>query len=337
LIPVAAKVALKSWFLASKRDLPWRKVDAQGNRDPYATWISEMMLQQTQVATMVVKYSQWMLKFPKIENLAQASEADVLAAWAGLGYYNRARNLHKAAQMVMQEFKGQFPQNLKDMMRLPGTGPYTAGAVLSLAFNMQTPLLDGNLKRIFGRFYGVDYKDSKTMWSLAQLWCQDESPREINEGLMELGALVCKPSAPNCHECPLEPWCAKKEIKKPRGALTNKVDLRIHLYGVTNLQQQYLLYDQSDDLPILKKQTGFPCFVAGSVHEAEFLQQCNGEANCVGQYNHAITRYRITVVVFKMHGAQTPPVGGYYDSSQVAQKLVASFYRKGLDLLLGSI
>ncbi len=149
---------LLRWFDKHKRDLPWRKT-----RDPYAVWISEMMLQQTQVATVIPYYERFLKAFPTVHHLARADLSDVLRIWEGLGYYSRARNLHKAARTVVTRFNGTIPDNLKDLLSLPGIGRYTAGAILSIAFNRETPVLDGNVKRVLCRLYAIpeDPKESQ--------------------------------------------------------------------------------------------------------------------------------------------------------------------------------
>ncbi len=182
-------------------------------RDPYGTWISEIMLQQTQVATVMEYYRRWMTRFPDIATLARAEEADVLEAWAGLGYYSRARNVLATARKVMSDHGGSFPWKREDLLGLKGVGEYTAGAIASLAFDLSEPILDGNIVRVFSRLNGIGYlPDTKegrqTYWELARVWAGSGRPSLVNEGLMELGALVCAPRSPDCARCPLTAFCA---------------------------------------------------------------------------------------------------------------------------------
>lgn len=226
-----SSAALAAWFADNQRILPWRQtyagsaegrvaeasVDAPAEaapprRDPYRTWISEIMLQQTQVATVVDYYQRWMARFPDVAALAAAAEADVLEAWAGLGYYSRARNVLATARKVMEGHGGRFPWRREDLLALKGVGEYTAGAIASLAFNRPEPILDGNLVRVFSRLYGLDFlpddKDGKlAYWDLARAWASAPQPGLVNEGLMELGALVCTPRNPGCDRCPLARQC----------------------------------------------------------------------------------------------------------------------------------
>jgi A/G-specific adenine glycosylase len=205
---------LIQWFKKNARALPWRKPSSNRNthRDPYRVWVSEIMLQQTQVQTVVDYYQRWMIKFPDLNSLAEAKEEDVLNLWAGLGYYSRARNMLLCAQQICGDFKGEFPKNRSEILSLKGIGEYTAGAILSLAYNLPEPILDGNLIRVFSRLYQIPfYPESKTQkeiyWEYASKWVQCKSPALVNEGLMELGALVCTPKNPRCSECPLKRKC----------------------------------------------------------------------------------------------------------------------------------
>lgn len=196
---------LLNWYRINKRDLPWRK-----NRDPYRIWISEVMLQQTTVAAVIPYYEKFMIRFPKVDHLAAADEADVLEMWAGLGYYSRARNIHKAAKMISAQ---SFPQNAESLLELPGFGPYTSRAVASLAFNEKVGVLDGNVIRILSRVHGLKLKwwlpkERAVLQKLADELAQSEFNSEINQGMMELGATICTPKKPLCLLCPWKTECA---------------------------------------------------------------------------------------------------------------------------------
>lgn len=195
---------LLKWYRENRRDLPWRK-----NRDPYAIWISEVMLQQTTVAAVIPYYEKFMKRFPKVTDLAKASESQVTEMWAGLGYYSRARNLHKAAKTIGES---SFPATAQELIKLPGFGPYTANAVASLAFNQKVGVLDGNVIRVLSRVFGLKVqwwlpKDRQKLQDLAHELAQTEHNAEINQGLMELGATVCTPKKPLCLLCPWKKKC----------------------------------------------------------------------------------------------------------------------------------
>ncbi|WP_233104140.1 A/G-specific adenine glycosylase [Haliangium ochraceum] len=205
--PAALAERVIGYFRRAQRDLPWRR-----SRDPYAIWVSEIMLQQTRVAAVIPYFERWLARFPTIATLAEAPLDDVLAQWSGLGYYSRARNLHRGAQEVMQRFGGRVPASVEELRTLPGVGPYTAGAIASIAFALPAPLVDGNVARVLARLYAIegDIKASATMralWRLAGELVPAEAPGDFNQGLMELGATVCTPTRPTCLLCPLSDHC----------------------------------------------------------------------------------------------------------------------------------
>jgi len=217
-----AQRQLIDWYNQNKRTLPWRK-----DRNPYRIWISEVMLQQTTVAAVVPYYEKFMTRFPTVQKLASASEADVLEMWAGLGYYSRARNLHKAAKNIVA-MKG-FPKTADELIELSGFGPYTSRAVASLAFGEKVGVLDGNVIRVLSRFYGLklnwwENKEKEKLQKLADELAFVDENSEINQGLMELGATVCTPKSPICLLCPWKSDCvafrddlvAKLPLAKPK-------------------------------------------------------------------------------------------------------------------------
>ncbi|WP_309143871.1 A/G-specific adenine glycosylase [Oscillatoria sp. HE19RPO] len=197
--------SLLSWYAQEGRDLPWRH-----HRDPYPIWISEVMLQQTQVKTVIPYYERWLERFGTIASLAESSQQDVLKLWQGLGYYARARNLHAGAQAIVHDYGGSFPMTLEAALALPGIGRTTAGGVLSAAFNLPLPILDGNVKRIFARLIGLQVPPAKAMkllWQCSEVLLDPENPRDFNQALMDLGATVCTPKAPECSRCPWMAHC----------------------------------------------------------------------------------------------------------------------------------
>jgi A/G-specific adenine glycosylase len=202
------RAKLLDWYDAGCRDLPWRR-----SRDPYAIWISETMLQQTRVDTVVPYYERFLERFPDLESLADADEDSVYSLWAGLGYYSRARNLHSAARMVVDELGGQLPDDPDALRKLPGIGRYTAGAIASIAFDRPEPVVDGNVTRVLCRLLGIresvaESAISSRLWREAGALARGPRPGALNQAPMELGALVCTPAAPGCPSCPLRRSCA---------------------------------------------------------------------------------------------------------------------------------
>jgi A/G-specific adenine glycosylase len=206
--------ALTKWHDQQQRSLPWRSAPA-GQRDPYQVWISEIMAQQTRVETVVDYFERWMRRFPTIEALAAADQQEVLKQWEGLGYYARARNLHRAAQMVVAEHGGILPSERAVLRRLPGIGDYTVGAILSLAYNQAEAILDGNVKRVLSRLADIDQPIDQPatlqrLWGMAREVVEAAPPQQagtVNEALMELGALICVPANPRCLLCPVAEAC----------------------------------------------------------------------------------------------------------------------------------
>ena len=212
---VKIRGALLDWYDSEKRDLPWRQT-----RDPYSIWVSEIMLQQTQVQTVIPYYRRWMRAFPTLRRLAKAPEEKVLKLWEGLGYYSRARNLKKAAQKIQQDFNGVVPENYQDILSLPGIGKYTAGAILSIAHDQPLPVLDGNVKRVLARLFalkenGASGRSEKRLWQVAEDFLPDTRPGDFNQAVMELGATVCLPKNPMCPLCPLKKYCVAKNLGDP--------------------------------------------------------------------------------------------------------------------------
>ena len=199
--------ALRGWYFTHRRRLPWRE-----DPTPYRVWVSEIMLQQTQVATVIPYFERFLEAFPDVHALAAAAEDAVLARWSGLGYYRRARHLHAAAKEVVARFGGAIPGTVDGLLTLPGVGRYTAGAVASIAFGQRAPVLDGNVARVLARVFAVEeaadsHPGLKRLWALAEALVPTD-PSSHNQALMELGALVCSPRAPDCARCPLADRCA---------------------------------------------------------------------------------------------------------------------------------
>ncbi|WP_455199462.1 A/G-specific adenine glycosylase [Kaarinaea lacus] len=208
LSPQSFSSSVLRWFdKHGRKNLPW-----QQNRTPYRVWISEIMLQQTQVTTVIPYYERFMDHFPDLDTLANATLDEVLGLWSGLGYYARARNLHRAAQVIANDYQGTFPDQLEQVMALPGIGRSTAGAILSLSRDQHHPILDGNVKRVLARFFAVDgwpgtKKVSDSLWEFSELLTPKKRVADFNQAMMDLGASVCTRSTPTCSECPLNKGC----------------------------------------------------------------------------------------------------------------------------------
>jgi A/G-specific adenine glycosylase len=203
---------LLSWYRRSRRDLPWRR-----DRDPYRIWVSEIMLQQTQVATVIPYFERFLAAFPSVADLAAAHEQAVLRLWEGLGYYRRARDLHRAARQVVMEFGGRIPETPETLQTLPGIGRYTMGAILSQAFDQRHPILEANSQRLLSRLFGRTEDPRRGagrrwLWEAAETLLPERQVGEFNQALMELGALVCTPTAPQCPVCPLASWCEARRL-----------------------------------------------------------------------------------------------------------------------------
>lgn len=203
--------ALLRWYDRHHRKLPWR-VARGAPPNPYHTLVSEAMLQQTQVATVVDYFQRFVARFPTLRSLAQADEQQVLRLWQGLGYYRRARHLHAAAKRIIQDYDGQVPGEVEQLMTLPGVGRYTAGAIASIAFHRRAAVLDGNVTRVLTRWYAIDKPTDapaviKKLWGLAQRLVPPRRPGDFNQAIMELGATVCLPQNPRCGDCPVAKQC----------------------------------------------------------------------------------------------------------------------------------
>jgi A/G-specific adenine glycosylase len=219
-----AKLTL-NWYFRNARVLPWRN-----HPDPYAIWVSEIMLQQTQVATVIPYFERWMNRFPDIPALARATEGEVLRMWEGLGYYARARNLHKAARMVMENYAGILPPSMGELKKLPGVGRYTAAAIASMAFGQDEATLDGNIKRVLSRVFKISEPvntthGEKILWGIVNDHLPAGRAGDYNQALMDIGALICLPIKPDCLGCPLKRICEakKKGLQEKLPVVKNKL------------------------------------------------------------------------------------------------------------------
>jgi len=225
---------LLQWFKKNGRDLPWRKT-----RDPYAIWVSEIMLQQTQVSTVIPYYQKFLKSFPTIHHLAKSDLSKVLKVWEGLGYYSRARNLHRASQIVLTRFRGKIPETLKDLLDLPGIGRSTAGAILSFAFYKEAPILDGNAKRVLSRLFAVsgspgERKTEQLLWKISESLIPKGFSNPFNQALMDLGSMLCIPKDPHCPRCPLHRFCKGRASGEPERFPSKSIKKKIpHIEAIS--------------------------------------------------------------------------------------------------------
>lgn len=241
--------ALTSWYEANKRELPWRK-----SKDPYRIWISEVMLQQTKVDTVIDYYNKFLTLYPTVYDLAEAEEQEVLKVWEGLGYYSRARNLHRAAQTVVSTYNGVMPEDPELLGQLKGIGPYTKGAIASIAFGKPEPAVDGNVMRVLSRVLSItdnisDQKTRKRFEKIVRELIVETDPSSFNQGLMELGALICTPKKPACLHCPVKEQCRAL-------AVGEQEELPVKLKKKKQRVEQYvllLLEDEAGRIAIEKR------------------------------------------------------------------------------------
>jgi A/G-specific adenine glycosylase len=218
---------LLEWFEKNKRDLPWRKT-----RDPYAIWVSEIMLQQTRVGTVIPYYKKFLKSFPTVGHLAKSDLPKVLKVWEGLGYYARARNLHRSSQFVLNRFHGKIPDTLKGLLSLSGIGRSTAGAILSFAFHREAPILDGNAKRVLSRLFALsgnpgENKTEKLLWKISESLIPRGHSNPFNQALMDLGSMLCTPKDPLCPRCPLRDLCKGRTSGEPERFPTRRIKKKI--------------------------------------------------------------------------------------------------------------
>ena len=316
--------ALLDWYKVNARDLPWRS-----DLSPYRTWVSEIMLQQTQVDTVIPYFNRWMVRFPDIHALAAADEQDVLSAWEGLGYYSRARNLHKAAQKLVNDFCGQLPRTSPEMQRLPGIGLYTAGAIASIAFDEDVPAVDGNIRRVLARLFNVSLPARSTegealLGALAREHLPPGRAGEYNQALMDLGALICKPKNPACERCPIADVCQARQLglqgQRPV-RLPRKKTPHLTVTAAVICQNGQVLLAQRPPDGLLGGLWEFP----GGTQEdtdadltvclkREIQEELGVDINVdepFGRYDHAYTHFKITLHAFKCslaEGAQPRPM-----------------------------
>lgn len=302
--------ALLRWYRTHRRDLPWRR-----SRDPYQVWLSEIVLQQTRVEQGTPYFERILAAFPTVEALAGASEEDVLKLWEGLGYYRRARMLHKAAQHIAYTLNGEFPRTAEAWMTIPGVGRYTAGAIASISFNEPAPILDGNVKRVLARLLDLEL-DVEQSEGLALLWnasahlVRGKHPGDLNQAMMEFGARVCTPKAPQCETCVLSGYCASRvagtqalrPVKRPKQPVPHKEIV----VAVIKRNGRYLIGRRPPE-GLLGGLWEFPGgkVKAGENHQQALLREVREElgievdvGGLIACVRHAYSHFRVTLNVY---------------------------------------
>ncbi|HVT03818.1 MAG TPA: A/G-specific adenine glycosylase [Thermoanaerobaculia bacterium] len=291
---------LEAWFRRHQRRLPWRET-----YDPYQVWVSEVMLQQTRMEVVLSRFSRFMSRFPSIAALAVATEEEVHTEWSGLGYYRRARTLQAGAKVVMESFGGELPGTDAGLRQIPGIGRYTAGAILSIAFNERAPIVDGNVARVLARLFALD-GETKAPAQVREIWKKSSelvevaaTPRDFNQGMMELGAMVCRPLVPLCHECPVAEHCLarrrglEREIPPPaRRAET--VNLVIPLWIVEDRAGALLF--RLHQGPLMGGMFHLPHGSSALLGSSDDSFQAGA---LLGSFAHTVTNRRIRFDVFK--------------------------------------
>lgn len=299
--PEAFQKPLLAWYARVARDLPWRRT-----RDPYAIWVSEIMCQQTRVATVIPYYERFVAALPSIESLA-AAETDVLQRlWKGLGYYRRAALLHRGAQYVMEKHGGRLPASLDALAEIPGMGPYTAGAVASIAFEIRAEAVDGNVVRVFSRWLNdalpADALRKKLQDGFANKWVAGRDPGAWNQALMELGATVCTPRNPKCSECPVQGLCAAHKAgtagQLPTKGMAGKhVEQKVCVFVFR--QKGLVWIERRPAVGLLANLWGFP-----------MAENKSGASNEVLRYRHVFTHRTWHISVFEVAGRPNSEAAG---------------------------
>jgi A/G-specific adenine glycosylase len=305
--------ALLDWYKINSRDLPWRL-----NRVPYNVWVSEIMLQQTRVETVIPYYSRWMTLFPTVHDLAGATQQDVLSTWEGLGYYSRARNLHRAAQLVVQDMDGKLPSDPKALRKLPGIGRSTAGAIASIAFGLDEPALDGNIRRVLARYFNLiepahSSQGIKLLWDLASENLPVGKAGEYNQAIMDLGAAVCTPRAPRCSDCPINTGCQALALGVQEDRPVSSAKKSIPHYTVTAAVITKNQHSETGFRVLISQRPpdgllgGLWEFPGGKLQPGEDLEECVKREileelgvpleviGPLGVYRHAYTHFRVTL------------------------------------------
>jgi A/G-specific adenine glycosylase len=330
---------LLAWYDAHARDLPWRQPPrAPKSGDPYAVWLSEIMLQQTRVAAVIAHYREFLRRFPTVEKLARSREASVLAAWSGLGYYRRARMLHAAAKVVVRERDGKFPATAEELKKLPGVGRYTAAAIASIAFGEPVAVVDGNVERVLQRVSGTRLAGEQ-FWQAAEGLLDRERPGDFNQAMMELGAIICTPRAPACLTCPVVELCstrgemagAAKAARQKKREIHYALDYRKGSVFLVQRAQEARLMAGMWELPEIPSAAKAPSNAAGKVAALKALRHPKAKLRVKAEIpltlKHSITVTDYSVRVWRTTAPPCDP-GKWIPVERLARVALTGLARK---------
>lgn len=320
--------ALLSWYRDNRRDLPWRRT-----RDPWAIWVSEVMLQQTRMEVVLPYFERFLARFPSLATLAAATDDDVTAAWSGLGYYRRARMLRAGAAAVMERFGGVIPRTVEKLLTIPGIGRYTAGAIASIAFDARAPIVDGNVARVVARLFG----DDDDAWGRAEALAQAcKSPRMLNQSLMELGAMICTPRNPSCLICPVRKECVAlatgrvDELPRPKEKKATR-ELSIALYLIRDRKGRVLMRRESG--PLMNDLYHLP-HGDTSLLTGQPLDPARREL--LGTFRHTVTTRKIEFTVYTAAAPRVKDGYEWIDLERLGEIPHPSYVKKALMLASGA-
>lgn len=341
---------LLSWYRKNRRALPWREAPT-----PYQVWVSEVMLQQTRVEVVRDYYTRWMASFPNLKSLAQANDDQVLAIWQGLGYYSRARRLLSGARYVLEEFGGNLPQEPDLLQKIPGIGPYSAGAISSIAFGRPSPIVDGNVIRVLSRIFVLSGDPGRTflkkkLWAIAGELVPQNSASDFNQALMELGALVCTPTSPACHACPLRKNCMahqfgevarfpelKERAKPTELAMAVAVIRHRGRIAIDKLPPDARWWAGLYALPFVELQEGNRAEPAARALASAIAGVTDSEVRVFPSLKHAVTRYKITLTPVLLETTRRLPRTGrvsWMTEADLGRRALPAPHRKALTVAL---
>ncbi|MDX1737738.1 MAG: A/G-specific adenine glycosylase [Alphaproteobacteria bacterium] len=345
--PTSVASDMIDWYDTHRRDLPWRAHPGQPS-DPYHIWLSEIMLQQTTVATVKSYFAKFLSLWPDITAMADAPLEDILQAWAGLGYYARARNLHKCANVIMHQYNGCFPETEAELLTLPGIGPYTAAAIASIAFQQRAVVVDGNIERVMARLHKSEAqlpRDKKEIYRLAELETPDNRCGDYAQSLMDLGATICTPKSPKCIICPIQIHCRAGTTAEeyPKKAPKKEKPTRIGNCIYLTTQDGYTLLERRPEKGLLGKMPGlaggdwttdnepkpeYPLALAGLIDSAQGL-------NHLGEIKHTFTHFHLFLNVFEIEIPNLTEIpDNYYwvESQTIKEAGLPTVFKKALSL-----
>ena len=346
--PGELSTLLIAWYERHGRELPWRQT-----RNPYRIWLSEIMLQQTTVAAVIPYYERFLARFPDVAALAAADPESVLELWSGLGYYSRARNLHKAAQQITNDLGGRFPETVEKLQSLPGIGRSTAGAIVSIAYDRPAPILDGNIRRVLTRLMALaepprENEAEKKLWLWAQALTPVDRPHDYAQAIMDLGATICLPRQPRCPECPLAALCQAR-----RDGIENDVPRQAHRKTAPVRRQVILLLQRGGELLVARRPEAgllggmweFPCREIATEEKSEQVAAqrllelgCPTVPGLLGPIRHVYSHFRLQGDVYRVSlSPETKIAEGemfWHDAEKLTDSPLHGAHQKALQLLM---